>query len=32
MTDDLEALLCFFDFPAEHWVPLKTTNPVWVLS
>jgi putative transposase len=20
ITDDAEALLCFFDFPAEHWV------------
>jgi putative transposase len=31
-TDDIEALLAFYDFPAEHWVHLKTTNPVWVLS
>jgi putative transposase len=28
VTDDLEALLAFYDFPAEHWVHLKTTNPV----
>ena len=28
MTDDIEALLAFYDFPAEHWVHLKTTNPV----
>jgi transposase-like protein len=27
-TDDIEALLAFYDFPAEHWVHLKTTNPV----
>jgi putative transposase len=27
VTDDIEALLAF-DFPAEHWVHLKTTNPV----
>jgi len=32
VTDDIEALLAFYDFPAEHWVHLKTTNPVWVLS
>jgi putative transposase len=32
VVDDAEALLCFFDFPAEHWVHLKTSNPVWVLS
>jgi putative transposase len=28
VTDDIEALLAFYDFPAEHWVHLKTTNPV----
>jgi transposase-like protein len=28
MTKDREALLAFFDFPAEHWVHLKTTNPI----
>jgi transposase-like protein len=25
---DEEALLAFFDFPAEHWVHLRTTNPI----
>jgi len=25
---DREALLAFFDFPAEHWIHLKTTNPI----
>jgi putative transposase len=25
---DAEALLAFFDFPAEHWIHLKTTNPI----
>jgi len=25
---DAEAMLAFFDFPAEHWVHLKTTNPI----
>ena len=28
ITDDLEALLAFFDFPAEHWIHSKTTNPI----
>ena len=25
---DREALLAFYDFPAEHWVHIRTTNPV----
>jgi transposase-like protein len=28
IVDDLEVLLAFFDFPAEHWGHLKTTNPI----
>jgi putative transposase len=28
ITDDAEELLCFFDFPAEHWQHLKTSNPI----
>jgi putative transposase len=28
VTKDTDALLAFFDFPAEHWVHLKTTNPI----
>jgi transposase-like protein len=28
ITDDAEALLAFYDFPAEHWIHLKTTNPI----
>ena len=28
VTDHAEALLCFYDFPAEHWVHLKTSNPI----
>ena len=28
VTDDAEALLTFFDYPAEHWVHLRTTNPI----
>jgi putative transposase len=26
LCDDLEALLAFYDFPAEHWLHLKTTD------
>jgi transposase-like protein len=28
ITDDLEQLLAFYDYPAEHWVHLRTTNPM----
>jgi len=28
IIDDAEPLLAFFDFPAEHWLHLKTTNPI----
>ena len=28
IVDDVEPLLAFFDFPAEHWLHLKTTNPI----
>ncbi|WP_405678691.1 IS256 family transposase [Streptomyces sp. NBC_01511] len=28
LTDDEEELLAFFDFPAEHWIHLRTTNPI----
>jgi transposase-like protein len=28
VVDDAEALLAFYDFPAEHWIHLKTTNPI----
>lgn len=28
IVDDLEPLLAFYDFPAEHWLHLKTTNPI----
>ncbi len=27
-TDKPEALLAFYDMPAEHWIHLKTTNPI----
>jgi putative transposase len=30
VTDDAEALLTFLDYPAEHWVHLRTTNPISV--
>ena len=28
IIDDAEPLLAFYDFPAEHWIHLKTTNPI----
>ena len=28
ITDDLEVLLAFYDYPAEHWIHLRTTNPI----
>src|SRR3989475_8849636 len=28
VLDDAEELLAFYDFPAEHWIHLKTTNPI----
>ncbi|WP_143591781.1 IS256 family transposase [Thermoactinospora rubra] len=28
VTDDLDELLAFYDYPAEHWVHLRTTNPI----
>jgi len=30
LTDDLDVLLEFYNYPAEHWVHLRTTNPLWV--
>ena len=30
ITDKPDALLAFYDMPAEHWVHLKTTNPILV--
>jgi len=32
ITDDIDVLLAFHDFPAEHWVQLRTTNPIVTLS
>jgi putative transposase len=28
LTKDRDALLAFYDFPAEHWEHLRTTNPI----
>ena len=28
ITDDLDVLLEFYNYPAEHWVHLRTTNPI----
>jgi putative transposase len=28
LTTDQEMLFTFFDFPAEHWIHLRTTNPI----
>ena len=28
LRKDREELLTFYDFPAEHWVHLRTTNPI----
>jgi transposase-like protein len=28
LARDREALLAFYDFPAEHWKHLRTTNPI----
>jgi hypothetical protein len=28
LIKDRDALLAFYDFPAEHWKHLRTTNPI----
>jgi transposase-like protein len=28
LVKDREALLAFYDFPAQHWVHVRTTNPI----
>jgi len=28
IVDDLDVLTAFFDYPAEHWLHLRTTNPI----
>src|SRR5208282_3192948 len=28
LLKDRDVLLTFYDFPAEHWIHLRTTNPI----
>ena len=28
LSKDRDALLAFLDFPAEHWPPIRSTNPI----
>jgi len=28
ITDDIDVLLAFYDYPAQHWIHLRTTNPI----
>ncbi len=28
LTKDQDELLTFFDFPEDHWIHLRTTNPI----
>jgi len=28
LVKDQDALLAFYDFPAEHWLHIRTTNPI----
>jgi transposase-like protein len=28
LSDDLEVLLRFYDYPVAHWLHLKTSNPI----
>ncbi len=28
LAKDRESLLAFYDFPAEHWTHIRTTNPI----
>jgi transposase-like protein len=30
ITDNVDVLLEFYNYPAEHWIHLRTTNPIWV--
>ena len=32
ITDDLDQLLAFYDYLCEHWVHLRTTNPIVISS
>ena len=28
LKKDCDAMLAFYDFPAEHWTSIRTTNPI----
>ena len=28
LTKDIEAMFTYFDFPKQHWIHLKTSNPI----
>jgi hypothetical protein len=28
IVDDADVLLGFYEYPAEHWIQLRTTNPI----
>jgi transposase-like protein len=28
LSKDRDELLAFYDFPAEHWIHIRTTNPI----
>ena len=28
ITEEIDTLLAFYDYPAEHWIHLRTTNPI----
>ncbi|HEY0542415.1 MAG TPA: IS256 family transposase [Actinoallomurus sp.] len=28
ITDDMDELIAFYGYPAEHWIHLRTTNPI----
>ena len=28
ITERIDVLLAFYDYPAEHWIHLRTTNPI----
>ena len=28
LTNDLDKMVAFYDYPAEHWIHLKTSNPI----
>jgi hypothetical protein len=32
ITEHIDVLLAFYDYPAEHWIHLRTTNPIVIWS